>query len=97
MASLVLATAGYDHSIRFWEATTGLCYRTIPFPESQVNKLEISQDKQLLAAAGNSVIKIFDVPSQSSQPLVTFDGHAGNVSAIGFQKDRKWLYSGAMP
>ena len=32
--SVVLATAGYDHTIRFWEATTGQCYRTIQYAES---------------------------------------------------------------
>ncbi len=36
MASVVLATAGYDHSIRFWEATSGICYRTITHNETQV-------------------------------------------------------------
>ena len=95
MSSVVLATAGYDHTIRFWEATTGVCYRTIPFQESQVNKLEISADKVFLAAAGNPVIKIFDVPSQSNQPISTFEGHTGNVTSIGFQKDKRWMYSGA--
>jgi target of rapamycin complex subunit LST8 len=27
MSKVVLATAGYDHTIRFWEATSGVCYR----------------------------------------------------------------------
>ncbi|CAA2969448.1 LST8 homolog [Olea europaea subsp. europaea] len=32
--SVVLATASYDHTIRFWEAKSGRCYRTIQYPES---------------------------------------------------------------
>jgi WD40 repeat protein len=32
--SVVLATAGYDHTIRFWEATTGRCYRTLQYTDS---------------------------------------------------------------
>ena len=37
MASqVVLATAGYDHTIRFWEATSGVCYRTLQYADSQV-------------------------------------------------------------
>ena len=34
--SVVLATAGYDHTLRFWEATSGICYRTLPYQDSQV-------------------------------------------------------------
>jgi hypothetical protein len=29
MRSVILATAGYDHTIRFWEAPSSTCYRTI--------------------------------------------------------------------
>jgi target of rapamycin complex subunit LST8 len=95
--SLVLATAGYDHTIRFWEATTGICWRTIPHSDSQVNKLEISPDKKLLAAAGNPHIRVYDMPSHSSTPTATFEGHTSNVSSIGFQKDNRWIFSGAPP
>ena len=34
--SVVLATAGYDHTVRFWEATRGICYRTLQYADSQV-------------------------------------------------------------
>jgi G protein beta subunit-like protein len=34
--SVVLATAGYDHTVRFWEATRGVCYRTLQYADSQV-------------------------------------------------------------
>lgn len=67
--SVVLATAGYDHTIRFWEATTGRCYRTLQYTDSQVNKLEITPDKQYLAAAGNPLIRLFDVNSSHPHPV----------------------------
>ena len=39
MASqVVLATAGYDHTVRFWEATSGICYRTLQYADSQVGR-----------------------------------------------------------
>lgn len=95
MSSVVLATAGYDHTIRFWEATSGICYRTLQYADSQVNKLEITADKTQIAAAGNPQIRIFDVNSQDTQPINTFEGHTGNVTAVGFQKDSKWMFSGA--
>lgn len=92
-SSVVLATAGYDHTIRFWEATTGVCYRTLQFQDSQVNKLEITADKQLLAAAGNPSVKIYEVNSGNATPIHSFDGHSGNVTAVGFQKDSKWMFT----
>ena len=92
---VVLATAGYDHTIRFWEATRGVCYRTLQHQDSQVNKLEISPDKQILAAAGNPTIKIFEVNASNPSPIVTHEGHQGNVTAIGFERDGRWMYSGS--
>lgn len=32
--SVILVTAGYDHTIRFWEALSGICSRTIQHPDS---------------------------------------------------------------
>jgi len=46
----------------------------------QVNKLEITADKQLLAAAGNPAVKIFEVAGGAAQPIHSFDGHTGNVT-----------------
>ena len=31
---VILATAGYDHTIRFWEALSGICVRTIQHADS---------------------------------------------------------------
>jgi len=95
MSSVVLATAGYDHTIRFWEATSGVCYRTLQFPDSQVNRLEVTGDKTLLAAAGNPHIRLYDVPGGAAQPVHTCDGHTDNVTAIGFHRDHRWMYSGS--
>lgn len=94
MSSVVLATAGYDHTIRFWEATSGICYRTLQYAESQVNKLEITSEKQYIAAAGNSHVRLFEVNSNDPQPVISYEGHQGNVTAVGFQKDSKWMYTG---
>lgn len=95
MSQVVLATAGYDHNIRFWEATSGICYRTLQYAESQVNKLEITSNKQFLAAAGNPQIRLFEVNSNNPQAVATYDGHTSNVTAVGFQKDSKWMFSGS--
>ena len=59
--SVILATAGFDHKIRFWEAPSGICSRTIKFGDSQVNRLQITPDKQFIAAAGNPVIRLYEI------------------------------------
>ena len=95
---VVLVTGGFDHKLRFWEATSGVCTSTITFSEtSQVNCVQISPDKTLLAAGGNPLINIYDISGSSAnnddKPILTYSGHSSNVMAVGFQKDLKWLYS----
>ena len=42
MVGVILATAGYDHTIRLWEAATGMCCRTIQFKDSVTPSLSLS-------------------------------------------------------
>mmetsp|Transcript_5310 Transcript_5310/g.5464 ORF Transcript_5310/g.5464 Transcript_5310/m.5464 type:complete len:304 (-) Transcript_5310:200-1111(-) len=91
--AVLLATGGYDHKIRFWEATSGLCSKVIRFSGSQVNCIEISPDKMFTAGGGNPRIHLFDVNGREDSPMQTFEGHANNVTELGFQRDGKWLYS----
>lgn len=106
--SVVLVTAGYDHTIRFWEAWSGLCSQTIQYSDSQVNRLAISPNKRILAVAGNNTVRLYECspaaammshPEVSSRganlsPISTFDGHSGNVTSIAWHCDGKWLVSG---
>eukprot|EP00013_Stygamoeba_regulata_P022311 CAMPEP_0177647668 /NCGR_PEP_ID=MMETSP0447-20121125/10423_1 /TAXON_ID=0 /ORGANISM="Stygamoeba regulata, Strain BSH-02190019" /LENGTH=305 /DNA_ID=CAMNT_0019150269 /DNA_START=130 /DNA_END=1047 /DNA_ORIENTATION=+ len=95
MPSVILATASYDHTIRFWEAPSGICYRQIQFQESQVNRLEITPDKKHIAAAGNPNVRLYEVNSNNSSPVTSYDGHTSNVTAVGFQRDGKWMFTGS--
>ena len=92
-SEVVLATAGYDHTIRFWEALSGICVRTIQYPDSQVNKLVISPDKRFLLAGGNPHVRLYDVLSNTPSPITSFEGHSGNVTALGFQSGGRWIVS----
>ncbi|KAH9484145.1 RNase P and RNase MRP subunit [Psilocybe cubensis] len=95
--SVILVTGSYDHEIRFWEAWSGICSRTIPRTgeSGQVNRLAISHDKRFLAAAIHKKINIYDIASSSPDPLATFEGHTNNVTSIAFNSEGKWLVSGS--
>ncbi|KAH3873331.1 target of rapamycin complex subunit lst8-like isoform X2 [Dreissena polymorpha] len=91
---VILATAGYDHAIRFWQAHSGICYRTVQHPDSQVNALEITPDKQFIAAAGYQHIRMYDLNSNNPKPVINYDGISKNVTSVGFHEDGKWMYTG---
>ncbi|CAM9636059.1 unnamed protein product [Chrysoparadoxa australica] len=93
--AVILATAGFDHKIRFWEPPSGACSRTVRYADSQVNCLRITPDKQYLAAAGNPHVRLFEVSVPNPNAVVAYDGHTSNVSDLGFQKDGKWMYTGS--
>jgi len=94
--SVILATAGYDHIIRFWEAPSGKCSRTLRHPDSQVNCLEITPDKQFLAAGGNPQIRLYEINNPAMDaPVLTLEGHTTSVTSLGFQRDGRYLYSGS--
>ncbi|KAH3900446.1 TOR complex subunit LST8 SCDLUD_003428 [Saccharomycodes ludwigii] len=91
--SVLLVSAGYDHTIRFWEALTGVCSRTIQHTDSQVNRLEMTSDKRFLAAAGNLHVRLYDIRSANPNPVTSFEGHKNNITSISFHQDNKWMVS----
>ncbi|KAJ7349201.1 WD40 repeat-like protein [Mycena albidolilacea] len=95
--SVILVTGSYDHEIRFWEAWSGICSRTIARTgeAGQVNRLAISPDKRLLAAAIHKKVNIYEIGSASSDPIVTLEGHSLNVTSVSFHSEGKWLVTGS--
>ena len=91
---VILATGGYDHSIKFWQAHSGVCQRTVTHPDSQVNALDITPDSQLLAAAGYQHIRMYEINSSNPNPIVNYEGISRNVTAVGFHEDGHWMYTG---
>ncbi|KAG8225654.1 hypothetical protein J437_LFUL010339 [Ladona fulva] len=79
---VILATGGYDHTIKLWQAHIGVCTRTAPHTDSQVNALEITPDKQLIAAAGYQHIRLYDVTSSNPSPVLNYEGLSRNVTAV---------------
>ncbi|KAI5479197.1 hypothetical protein MNV49_004058 [Pseudohyphozyma bogoriensis] len=100
--SVILVTGGYDNTIRFWEAWSGVCSRTLNHQEHQVNRLSISPDKRFLAAGGNGTVKLYDIATSAAGsgganvgPLVTLTGHTANVTSLAWHAEAKWLVSGS--
>ncbi|KAI5122908.1 hypothetical protein M0805_007586 [Coniferiporia weirii] len=98
--SVILVTGSYDHEIRFWEAWSGICSRTIARSgeSGQVNRLAISPDKRLLAAAIHKKVNIYEISNASNTPIQMFEGnagHTGNVTAVSFHLEGKWVVTGS--
>lgn len=92
---IYLASAGYDHTIRFWSPHEGKCSRVIQHPHSQVNDLKITPDKTFLAAASFQHVRMYNIHTiHNNNPEINLEGFNNNVLSIGFQEDSKFLFSG---
>eukprot|EP00040_Diaphanoeca_grandis_P044602 m.12906 g.12906 ORF g.12906 m.12906 type:complete len:301 (+) comp9501_c0_seq1:125-1027(+) len=94
MSAPLLATGGYDHTIRIWNPDSASCKRTLQFAESQINDLEISPSGSHIVAAGHEHVRLYDVNSTSPNSLSSFDGHVGNVTCVGVSNDSSFIYTG---
>ena len=92
---VILATAGFDFSIRLWDASAGVTYKSFSHPEKQVNALSITADKANMVAGGNPLIRWYDTNSSGSDALLTLEGHSGNVRAVGANRTCRFLFSGS--
>ncbi|GBP33760.1 Target of rapamycin complex subunit lst8 [Eumeta japonica] len=83
---VALVTGGYDHTIKLWQAHSGVCLRTMQHPDSQVNALEMMPDSQLVAACGYQHIRMYDLGSANPDPVINYDNISKNISRVGFQR-----------
>lgn len=88
---IILATAGYDKQIKFWDIASGKCNISKKFGENAINKLVMSSDRKYLGACTNGYVKVYD--SKNLEQEITFDGLTGNVIAMDFQKQNKWFFA----
>lgn len=59
-----------------------------------MNDLEITPDRKMIAAAGYQRIRMYDLASTNLNPIVNYDGVQRNITAVGFQEDGKWMFTG---
>ncbi|XP_014214450.1 target of rapamycin complex subunit lst8 [Copidosoma floridanum] len=91
---VVLVTGGYDHTVKVWQAHTGICLRSMQHADSQVNALAITPNKHVVAAAGYQHIRMYDLNSSNPNPVINYEGISKNVSGVGFQEEGKWMFTG---
>ncbi|KAF9231081.1 WD40-repeat-containing domain protein, partial [Melanogaster broomeanus] len=95
--SVILVTGSYDHEIRFWEAWSGICSRTIARSgeSGESRSLFSTPCERLLAAAIHKKLYIYEIASASSTPLICLDAHTMNVTSVSFHSEGKWLVTGS--
>lgn len=93
MVETILATGGYDEKVVLWNAKSEIATRIIPLKDVHVNCLSVTPDRQFLAVAAYKSLKLFDLNSPSTVPVHSYEGHTGNITALGFSKKSNWLYT----
>ena len=87
----MLATAGYDHTIKFWDVNSGLpsMQITMDAPQTQINKLAVTADRKYIGVASHNLVKVYDVSNYATGGVAanceaTFEGNTGNITALEF-------------
>ncbi|KAA0147742.1 hypothetical protein FNF31_07541 [Cafeteria roenbergensis] len=97
--AVILATASYDETLRFWDPSTARCTAVIGLQQKPATAIAISPDKRSIIAASNPTIRMFEVPDgsrgASDEPVITFAGHTAAVSSVGWHRRGKFLLSGS--
>lgn len=95
----LLIGGGLGSEVRFLDLHRGDLLQTLVLPQSfgHVNRLVVAPGKKQLAVAGNPHVACFDIQTarDSAAPLLSFEGHKGNVCALGFFEEVRVLYTGS--
>jgi WD40 repeat protein len=79
----ILASSSDDHTIKFWDTTTGQCLRTLSGHGNNVRSVAFNPDGQtLISASEDRTLKLWDV--KTGQCLKTFYGHTAHVRTVAF-------------
>jgi WD40 repeat protein/tRNA A-37 threonylcarbamoyl transferase component Bud32 len=89
-----LASAAGDHTVRLWDAQTGLELLTLNGHLGPVRGVAFSPDgRRLASAADDQTIRVWD--TVTGREMLTMEGHAGIVRAVAFSPDGQRLASAA--
>ena len=90
----MLATAGFDNTVRLWDAATRKEIKKYEGHTKLVLAVAISPDgKHILSGSQDNTAKIWDVPT--SGPAKTFAGHPAALQALAIKPDGKQFAAAA--
>ncbi|GMT28661.1 hypothetical protein PFISCL1PPCAC_19958, partial [Pristionchus fissidentatus] len=87
-------SASYDPCIKYWDLARGKNMATIPHTESQINCLSITESGSQIGVGSWGRVAIFDTETMAPSPLLAFDNFPKNVTAVGFQSEGRWMFTG---
>jgi WD40 repeat protein len=93
--SQILVSGSDDHTIRFWELSTGKCFRVLYSKDSsRVLSIAFSPDGETLASGKNDrTIELWEV--KTGRDLNILRGHADWVSSVAFHPHSQIIASGS--
>ena len=91
----LLASAGWDETIRLWSLPGGEHVATLRGHESLVGSLAVTPDESLLASGSGSrgTIGLWSLPG--GEHVATLEGHRGGVRSLAVTPDGSLLVSGS--
>jgi WD40 repeat protein/serine/threonine protein kinase len=91
----LIATGGWDRSIRFWDRATGQPVQTLLGHRGFVRGLSFRRDgKQLVSCSEDKSVRLWDVAT--GRALASFHGHSGFVHCVAFSPDGAQAASGSL-
>ena len=89
----LLASGGFDKTVRLWDPATGERRRTLTGHAGTVYGVAFSPDGRLLASGGgDKTVRLWDPATGEHRRTLT--GHAGAVLGVAFSPDGRLLASG---
>jgi WD40 repeat protein len=81
----ILATGGYDRTVRVWNPMTGKLQRTLAGIDGAVTSVAVAGDGKVAAGSADQKVRVF--APLATKPQRTYPGHANAVKALAWGSD----------
>jgi WD40 repeat protein len=89
----LLASGGFENSVRVWDVAAGTCPQELKGHESTVTALAFSPDSTRLASGSwDQTVRLWTVKTGTQDAVLK--GHPHTVMAVAWRRDGKAVYSG---